>query len=100
MKMSIELQIALLGVLVALAIGAWQIHLARKQLHISRKDSNIAPVPESTPEKAQRNSDNLLHRLWGRLEPDLQEALSLAYNQAKREGKNRISTRTFFAAVA
>ncbi|MGA2253314.1 MAG: serine/threonine-protein kinase [Thermoguttaceae bacterium] len=45
-------------------------------------------------------SDNLLHQLWRNLEPDLQDALALAYNQAKREGKQRISTRTFFAAVA
>jgi hypothetical protein len=46
------------------------------------------------------HSENLLHRLWTSLEPDLQEALSLAYNQARREGKTRISTRTFFAAIA
>jgi hypothetical protein len=46
------------------------------------------------------DSENLLHRLWGSFDPELQEALSLAFNQAKREGKTRISTRTFFAAVA
>jgi ATP-dependent Clp protease ATP-binding subunit ClpA len=37
--------------------------------------------------------------LWNNFEPELQDALSLAYNQARREGKQRISTRTFFAAV-
>jgi hypothetical protein len=46
------------------------------------------------------NSENLLHRLWSSFDPELQDALSVAYNQAKREGKTRISTRTFFAAVA
>src|SRR5262245_48457536 len=46
------------------------------------------------------NSENLVHRLWRSFEPELQDALSVAYNQAKREGKTRISTRTFFAAVA
>src|SRR5262245_62160074 len=46
------------------------------------------------------DSENLLHRLWRSFEPELQDALSVAYNQAKREGKTRISTRTFFAAVA
>jgi ATP-dependent Clp protease ATP-binding subunit ClpA len=46
------------------------------------------------------SSENLLHRLWSSFDPELQEALSHAYNQAKREGKTRISTRTFFAAVA
>lgn len=44
--------------------------------------------------------DNLLHRLWDDLDADLQDALTLAYNQARREKKNRISTRTFFAALA
>jgi hypothetical protein len=44
--------------------------------------------------------ESLLHRLWESFDPDLQDALSLAYNQARREGKNRISTRTFFAALA
>jgi serine/threonine protein kinase len=42
---------------------------------------------------------SLIHHYWKNLEPDLQDALALAFNQAKREGKNRISTRTFFAAL-
>jgi hypothetical protein len=46
------------------------------------------------------SSDNPLRGLWGRLDPQLQEALTLAYDQARREGKGRISTRLFFAAVA
>jgi serine/threonine protein kinase len=49
---------------------------------------------------SQRCSDNLVHQLWRCLEPELQDALALAFNQARREGKNRISTRTFFAALA
>ena len=51
-------------------------------------------------EQPPPNSNNLVHRLWGRFALDLREALSLAYNQAKRAGKTRISTRTFFAALA
>lgn len=45
-------------------------------------------------------SDNLVLQLWQRMDPALQDALALAFNQARREGKNRISTRTFFAALA
>jgi hypothetical protein len=56
----------------------------------------------SSPRAAEPpgNNENLLQRLWSSFEPELQDALSVAYNQAKREGKTRISTRTFFAAVA
>src|SRR5262245_11375576 len=97
--MSIELQIAILGVLVAVVIGAWQIYLPRKQVQTAQ---DTALKGESTAMAAEPpvNHDNLLHRLWSSFEPELQDALSVAYNQAKREGKTRISTRTFFAAVA
>jgi hypothetical protein len=46
------------------------------------------------------SSESPLRGLWGRLDPQLQDALALAYAQARREGKGRISTRLFFAAVA
>lgn len=42
---------------------------------------------------------NFLLQVWDRLDPELQDALSMAYNQARREGKNIISTRTFLAAL-
>jgi hypothetical protein len=98
--MSIELQIAVLGILVAVVIGAWQISLARKQVQGVRDDSARRADPERVPGEAPAHSENLLHRLWSSFDEELQDALSLAYNQAKREGKTRISTRTFFAAVA
>src|SRR5262245_38800142 len=97
--MSIELQIAVLGVIVAVVIGAWQIYLARKQVQ-STQETTTRAVSTPTAAGPPANSDNLLHRLWSSFEPELQDALSVAYNQAKREGKTRISTRTFFAAVA
>jgi hypothetical protein len=97
--MSTELQVAILGLVVAVVIGAWQIHLARKQVQTPREAAREAGgVPAAGEHPA--GSENLLHRLWGSFEPELQDALSLAYNQARREGKTRISTRTFFAAVA
>lgn len=94
--MSLELNIAILGIVVAVVIGGWQIVLARKQVQVSQETGRRT---RSAPPK-ELESDNLLHRLWSSFEPELQEALALAYNQARREGKNRISTRTFFAAVA
>jgi hypothetical protein len=97
--MSIELQIAILGLLVAVVIGAWQIFLAHKQVQASRR-STLNPARTPPAADLPANSENLLHRLWSSFDPELQDALSVAYNQAKREGKARISTRTFFAAVA
>jgi serine/threonine protein kinase len=49
--------------------------------------------------RADGRGQALLHRLWDDLDADLQDALALAYNQARREKKDRISTRTFFAAL-
>src|SRR5262245_18316762 len=97
--MSIELQIAVLGVIVAVVIGAWQIYLARKQVQ-STQETTTRAVSTPTAAGPPANSDNLLHHLWSSFEPELQDALSVAYNQAKREGKTRISTQTFYAAVA
>jgi hypothetical protein len=97
--MSLELQIAILGIVVAVVIGAWQIHLARQQVQTSRGTA-LPTGGSAMATELPANRDNLLHRLWSSFEPELQEALSVAYNQARREGKDRISTRTFFAAVA
>jgi serine/threonine protein kinase len=60
--------------------------------------TRAAPVVAQAPDPAA--GDDLLHRLWDDLDSDLQDALALAYNQARREKKDRISTRTFFAALA
>lgn len=43
---------------------------------------------------------NFLHQIWDRLDADLQDALAMAYNQARRDGTNKIRTRYFFAALA
>ncbi len=42
---------------------------------------------------------NFLHQIWDNLDPELQDALSLAYNQSHRNGSNLIKTRTFFASL-
>ena len=44
--------------------------------------------------------NNLLTMIWGALDPQLQDAFSLAYNKKLREGSNRISTRDLFQALA
>lgn len=46
------------------------------------------------------HSSNFVHQIWDKLEPDLQDALSLAYNQARRDGRDLIKTKYFFAALA
>ncbi|MBE0681101.1 MAG: hypothetical protein IH589_04245 [Anaerolineales bacterium] len=43
---------------------------------------------------------NLVHQVWDELEPDLQDAFSMAYNQARRDGVNVIKTRYLIAALA
>jgi hypothetical protein len=45
-------------------------------------------------------TENLLHLMWDYLDPNLQDAFSLAYNKKRRQGGNRISTRDFFQALA
>ena len=42
---------------------------------------------------------NLLHQYWDNLEPDLQDAFALAYNQSRRDGSKIIKTRTLFASL-
>jgi serine/threonine protein kinase len=44
-------------------------------------------------------SAGILHAAWAMLDPDLQDAFSLAYNKKRRLGKNRISTRDLFQAL-
>jgi hypothetical protein len=43
---------------------------------------------------------DFLHQIWDKLDADLQDALAMAYNQARRDGTNKIRTRYFFAALA
>lgn len=42
---------------------------------------------------------DLLHKYWDVLEPELQDALALAYNQSRRYGSKTIKTRYLFAAM-
>jgi hypothetical protein len=55
------------------------------------------PVGDAAPAAAR--ADNLLHLLWDCLDPNLQDAFSLAYNKKRRQGGNRISTKDFFQAL-
>src|SRR5262249_39058197 len=73
--------------------------LARKQMQVSQETA-LKAVGSSIAPELPTNHDDLVHRHWSSFDRELQESLSVAYNQAKREGKTRISTRTFFAAVA
>jgi len=46
------------------------------------------------------NSSNFIIQIWDKLEPDLQDAIALAYNQAQREGGDTVRTKNLFAALA
>jgi serine/threonine protein kinase len=67
-----------------------RIWLANQDRHSDRRDSS---------DDDDGKGVNIVYQFWDHLDPDLQDALSLAFNQARREGKSRISTRLFFAAV-
>jgi hypothetical protein len=56
-------------------------------------------APGISPQGAA-DTDNLLHLMWDCLDPNLQDAFSLAYNKKRRQGGNRISTKDFFQALA
>lgn len=56
----------------------------------------------SGPKGAESFEDDtrFVRMIWDKLEPDLQDALSITYNLSKREGKRKIRTRHLFAAIA
>jgi hypothetical protein len=68
-------------------------------LHNSTSAPGIANQAPTEPAQAPLLSDNPLHSLWDCLDPNLQDAFSLAYNKKRREGSTRISTRDFFQAL-
>lgn len=91
--------------------------LACNAIQLSGMPENLTPILKSMrrppkqvaqKEKSQLNFQltpklplsNYIHQVWDKLEPDLQDALALAYNQAQRDGGNEIKTRYFFAALA
>lgn len=58
-----------------------------------RKDRTEPASPVAT------DPDNLLHTVWDQLDPELQDAFSLAFNKKRRTGSSRISTRDLFEAM-
>src|SRR5688572_22430092 len=54
--------------------------------------------PSTVPFEAYTDY-TLLHKIWDFLEPEIQDALLLAYNQSKRENSASVSTKKVFAAL-
>jgi serine/threonine protein kinase len=65
-----------------------------KQAQHPKRSEHSEPAQE-----LGKHPKNLLHRIWGSLDSNLQDAFSLAYNKKRRQGSNRISTRDFFQAL-
>ncbi len=74
--------------------------LLRKNLELQELEIKRSQSPIELPASHVLQNSNIIHLIWNSLEPDLQDALSLAYNQANRDGRNVIKTRYFFAAIA
>jgi serine/threonine protein kinase len=55
-------------------------------------------TPKDVPPESAA-ATNLLHAIWDGMDPQLQDAFSLAYNKKRREGSRRISTRDLFQAL-
>jgi len=60
---------------------------------------HLARILSEVFKQPQKRSANLLHQCWDNLEPDLQDAFALAYNQSRRDGSNTIRTSSLFAAM-
>ena len=56
-------------------------------------------VSDSKESSTFRPPNPIINSIWDNLSPSLQDALSLAANAARREGKDIISTRTLFSAM-
>ena len=61
--------------------------------------AKISPDIDTSHLTRAASSNPLINTFWNNLSPSLQDALSLAANAARREGKDIISTRTLFAAL-
>ena len=69
----------------------------------SAPTSGVAGRVKDERDERPTTQDNLLHGMWELLDPNLQDAFSLAYNKKRRErgpGPTRISTRDLFQALA
>jgi TIR domain-containing protein len=69
------------------------------QLLINRISQNIPDHISRSPLSVAPPANPVLASVWDILAPDLQDAFALAANAARREGKDIISTRTFFSAL-
>ena len=75
--------------------------LSRQNKRPFNKDNDFAKPHTSEGSVRFIDDDSqFLRSIWDRLEPNLQDALSMAYNQSRREGKAKIRTRYLFAAMA
>jgi hypothetical protein len=54
---------------------------------------------EKDDHQPRLHSNNFLIQNWDKLDPDLQDAFTLAYNQAQRNGRDLIKTKDLFAAI-
>jgi nucleoside phosphorylase len=76
----------------------WQPIAARHAAGFAFTMVDELSIPTVIPEELSPPR-NLLHQCWDVLEPDLQDAFALSYNQSRREGSNIIKTRHLFAAL-
>jgi serine/threonine protein kinase len=70
------------------------------QAFADRLSASVSQESGELPLHPTPDSENLLHGVWDRLDPELQDAFSLAYNKKRRAGSTRISTRDLFEALA
>lgn len=76
----------------------WQPIAARHAAGFAWAMVDELPLPTVIPQELSPPR-NLLHQYWEVLEPELQDAFALSYNQSRREGSNIIKTRHLFAAL-
>lgn len=62
-------------------------------------DRVLERLDKKDEHQSRLHSDNILLQIWDNLDPDLQDAFALAYNQAQRNGRNLIKTKDLFAAI-
>jgi nucleoside phosphorylase len=75
----------------------WQPIAARHAAGFAWAMVEELPIPTVIPQEPP--PQNLLHQYWDVLEPELQDAFALSYNQVRREGSNIIKTSHLFAAL-
>jgi hypothetical protein len=71
---------------------------ARHEINIRGYVENLTQIGTVKGNVLISTSSTILQEIWDKLEPNLQDTLSLAYNQARRDEKNTITTDYFLAA--